>query len=217
MQKAAKHILDGNIKGLIRAGLRTIAPGAYRRGRAYIYELERLSDGVVFPESYEFRRTNDINAMVDFGLEKRICEKRLKAGDLCFAGYKGDKIISVIWGHKGPYYVRGIGYWHRCSRDDSYVFGAMTQPEERQKGLFKVLLYLISKELLKSTSGNITALIETKNTISLKTFRNMGYGEVRVVEHTTLLWIKKTIVLHHDTKNVQRRIFMFPPSDLYVI
>jgi hypothetical protein len=217
MQKIAKYILDGNVKGLIRAALRTIVPGAYRRGRACIYELEHLSDNVLFPESYEFRRTNDTNAMVDFGLDKKICERRLKAGDLCFACYKGDKIVSVTWGHNGPCYVRGMGYWHRSNQDDYYVYGAMTKPDERQKGLFKTLLYLISKELLKSTSKKITALVETKNTISMKTFRNMGYREVKFIEHTTLFWIKKTNVRHLDANNVEQSIFMFPPSEIYVI
>jgi hypothetical protein len=216
-QKIAKYILDGNVKGLIRAGLRTIAPGAYRRGRAYIYELERLPDNVVFPESYEFRRTNDINAMVDFGLDKRICEKRLTAGDVCFASYKGDKIVGVIWAHRGSYYVRGMGYWHRCSQDDSYVYGALTKPDERGKGLFKALKYLISKELLKGTSGKITTLVETENTVSIKTNQNMGYREVKVIDHTTLFWIKKTKVRHLDTNNVEQRMFMFPPSEVYVI
>ncbi len=217
MQKIMKYISDGNISGLFRAGLRTIAPGAYRSGRAYIYELERLSDNVVFPESYEFRKTNDINAMVDFGLEKRICEKRLKAGDLCFASYKGEKIVSVIWGHKGPYYVRGMGYWHRSSQDDSYVYGAVTKPDERQKGLFRALKYLISKELLESTRGKITTLVETENTISIKTNRNIGYREVKVIEHTTLFWIKKTKALDLRTKHVEQRRFLFRPSEVYVI
>ena len=217
IQKIAKYILAGNIKGLIRAALRTMVPGAYRRGSAYIYELEHLSDNVLFPESYEFRRTKDVNAMVDFGLDKRICEKRLKAGDLCFAGYKGGKIVSLIWGHKGPYYVRGMGYWHKSSQDDYYVYGAMTNPDERQNGLFKALLYLISKELPKSTSENITALVEIKNTISLKTFPNIGYREVKVIDHMTLFWVKKTNVRHLDSNTVEQRIFMFPPSEVYVI
>ncbi len=217
IQKIAKYILAGNVKGLIRAALGTMMPGAYRRGRAYIFELERLSDNVIFPESYEFRRTNDINAMVDFGLEKGICEKRLKAGDWCFASYKGDKIVSVIWGHKGSYYVRGMGYWHRSSQDDSYVYGALTKPDERGKGLFKALKYLISKELLKSTSGKITTLVETENAISIKTNRKMGFREVEVIDHTTILWIKKTKVRHLDTDNVEPRMFMFPPSGMYVI
>lgn len=217
IKQTTKYLLDRNIKRLVRAALRTIVPGAYRCGRAYIYELEHLSDNVVFPESYEFRRTDDINAMVDFRLKKRICETRLKAGDLCFASYRGDKIVSIIWGHKGQYYVRGLGYLQSCSQDDSYVYGAITQPEERQKGLFKALLHLISKELLKSTSGKITALAETKNTISINTLRNVGYREVKLIEHRTLLWLKKTNILHLATKNVERRIFMFPPSGVYVI
>lgn len=217
MQKTSRYILDGNIKGLIRAALRTIMPGAYRRGRAYIFELERLSDNVLIPESFEFRRTNDINAMVEFGLDKRTCETRLKAGDLCFASYKGDKIVSVTWAHTGPYYVRGMGYWHRPSQDDSYLYGAMTKPDERGKGLFKALKYLISKELLKSTCGKITALVETDNTVSIKTNRNMGYREVEIIEHTTFLWLKRTNVRHLDTNNVERRVFMFPPSGIYVI
>lgn len=215
--KASRYILDGNIKGLIRAALRTIMPGAYRRGRAYIFELERLSENVLIPESFEFRRTNDINAMAEFGLDKRICEKRLKAGDLCFASYKGDKVVSVIWGHTGPYYVRGMGYWHRPSPDDSYLYGSMTKPDERGKGLFKALKYLISKELLKSTSGKITALVETDNTVPIKTNRNMGYREVEIIEHTTFLWLKRTNVRHLDTNSVERRVFMFPPSGIYVI
>ncbi len=217
MRKASRYILDGNIRGLICAVLGTIAPGVYRRGRAYIYKLEHLSDNVVFPESYEFRRTNDINAMVEFGLDKRLCEKRLKADDLCFASYKGDKIVSVTWGHTGPYYVRGMGYWHRPSQDDSYVYGAMTKPEERGKGLFKALKYLISKELLKSTSGTITTLVDAENTVSIRTNQNMGYREVEVIDHTTLLWIKRTNVRHLDTNKVERRVFMFPPSGIYVI
>ncbi len=217
IQKIAKYILDGNVKGLIRAALHSIIPGAYRRGRACIYELEHLSDKVVFPESYEFRKTNDINAMVDFGLDKGMCEKRLKAGNLCFASYKGGKIVSVIWGHKGPYYVRGMGYWHKSSQDDSYVYGAMTKPDERQKGLFRALKYLISKELLESTSGKITTLVDMGNIISVKTNRNMGYREVKVIDHTTLFWIKKTNIRHLDTNNVEQRMFMFPPSEVYVI
>lgn len=217
MQKASKYVLTGNVKGLMRAGLRTILPGAYRRGRAYIFELERLTDNVILPESYEYRRTNDIVAMVDFGLEKRTCEKRLKEGDVCFASYKGEKIVSVIWGHKGSYYVRGMGYWHRSNQDDCYVYGAITKPDERQKGLFKALKYLISKELLKSTSGKITTLVDTRNSISIKTNRNMGYREVKVIDHTTLFWIKKTNVRHLDTNTVEQRIFMFPPSGVYVI
>jgi hypothetical protein len=217
IQKASRYMLDGNIKGLIRAGLSTIIPGAFRRGRAYIYELERLSENVIFPESYEFRRTNDINAMVEFGLDKRICEKRIKAGDWCFAGYEGDKIVSVIWGHRGPYYVRGMGYWHRCNQDDSYVYGALTKPDQRQQGLFKALKYLISKELLKSANGKITTLVDTENTVSIKTNLNMGYREVKVIEHTTLFWIKKTNVLYLDTNNVEKRMFIFPPPDVYGI
>jgi RimJ/RimL family protein N-acetyltransferase len=217
MRKASRYILDGNLKGLILAASRTITPGVYRRGRAYIYELEHLSDNVLFPETYEFRRTEDINAMVEFGLDKRMCEKRLKAGDWCFAGYKGAKIVSAIWGHKGPYYVRGMGYWHRSSQDDRYVYGALTKPDERGKGLFRALKYLISKELLESTSGKITALVDAENTVSIKTNRNMGYREVKVIDHTTLFWIKKTNVRHLGTNNVEQRIFMVPPSDVYVI
>jgi hypothetical protein len=217
IRKASRYILGGNIKGLIWAVLRTIAPGAYRRGRAYIYELERLSDNVLFPESYEFRRTNDIHALVDFGLNKRMCEKRLKAGNWCFAAYKGAKIVSVIWAHKGPYYVRGMGYWHMSSQDDSYVYGALTKPDERGKGLFRALKYLISQEQLQSTSGKVTTLVDAENLISIKTNRNMGYREVKVIEHTTLFWIKKTNVLHLDTNNVEKRMFIFPPPDVYVI
>lgn len=217
MKKTLKYMSDGNVKGLVQAALHTIMPGAYRRGRAYIYELERLSDNVIFPDSYQFRRTNDISAIVEFGLKKGICEKRLRAGDLCFASYKGDKIVSVIWGHKGQYYIRGMGYLHTCNQDGSYVYGAITQPDERQKGLFKALLCLISKELLKSTSRKITALVETENAISMKAFRSIGYREVKVIEHTALLWIKKTNVLHLSTKTVEQRMFMFHPSEVYVI
>lgn len=197
----------------------------FRRGRAYIYELDRATNAnnsrkYVFPHDYEvrFASREDIPACAGMAeTEETEFRRRYQSGDKCLGVFQNKRPANINWIHYGSCYVRGLGYYHPGEITDAYIYGIVTDPSERGKGLYKNALIKLTEELFSAGAECLVQMVEEGNTPVLHTLPQLGYSLKKRIFHLTLLGVKYTSVRNSDGTLAERRLFFLPPRNDFII
>ncbi len=198
---------------------------AFRRGRAFIYELDRATyfnnvRKYVLPQDYQarFASGDDIPACTHMAeAAESEFHRRFESGDKCFGVFQNSRPANINWIHYGPCYVRGLGYNHPGKISEAYIYGIVTDPSERGKGLYKNALIKLAEELFGAGADNLIQMVEEGNSPVLHTLPQLGYGLKKRIFHFTLLGVKYTSVRNSDETLAERRLFFAPPRNVFII
>jgi len=187
-----------------RAG-RLVAAARFRTfgsGRADVFELDRPA-GVVppsraaYPAGYVFREAERGEAAACsrvMKLPEAESRRRFEAGDECWVVAHGARVAAVIWVHDGPCYVRGLGYLHEGPSGEKYVYGIVTDPADRGKGLYKNALEDLAARLFSDGATRLVQIVEAGNAPVLATIPRLGYRRTRSIETLLVLGVRRTVV-----------------------
>lgn len=213
------------IKALLNTLSRIFGRGLFKYDRGYIFELdretfERNRHRAVFPDSYESRPARsgeyaEVSRVADLPAEES--NRRAKAGDICFGVFEGNRPANVNWVHPGGCYIRGAGYIHRADKSEHYIYGIVTDPSERGKGLYKNALYDLAEYLFHNGATKLIQMAQDGNAPVLHSLPKMGYKMSKEYIHYRILGIKYTLTRNLLKGTGDRDIFITPPNDLFVI
>jgi len=197
----------------------------FHSGSASLYELRRsdqitAKSGSVLPQGYVYRHAarEDMPACSRItGIDVSEYYRRLVAGDICYGVFAEDKPVNINWVHSGACYVRGMGYAHDGAAGDKYVYGIMTDPAERGKGLYKSCLVNLAGYLFETGAERIFQMVEEGNTPVLVTLPQLGYKKTHGIRHTTFCGVKRTVVVDLKADHTAARWFTSEPNDRFVI
>jgi GNAT superfamily N-acetyltransferase len=197
----------------------------FHRGKASLYELRRVDQmttkpGTVLPQGYVCRiaAREEMPACSRItGIDVREYYRRFDAGDICYGVFAEDKPLNINWVHSGACYVRGMGYTHDGAARDKYVYGIMTDPAERGKGLYKSCLVNLAKYLFENGAERIIQMVEEGNAPVLATLPQLGYKKTYEIRHITLCGVKRTVVIDLNIDHTAARWFMSEPNDRFVL
>jgi len=225
LAKLLTYVRTGQF-GAIRDAINERIPWwLYHRSNAAIYVLyrsERMSTNIAGPLPQEFScrlATRDEMPACSriTGLDVSEYYRRFDAGDICYGVFVGGRPVNINWVHSGPYFVRGMGYLGVASQSDRYVYGIMTDPAERGKGLYKSCLERLAEYLFANGAEQLVQLVEEGNTPVLKTLPQLGYVKTEEISYRSFMGIKRTRVTDCRSGRVTVRRFMFSPKDRFVI
>ena len=223
--KLVTHLRTGQF-GAIRNAINERIPWwVYHRAEAYIYEVRRESrtvsvSTVALPAGYVCRPAvrDELPACSRItGLDGREYYRRFDAGDICYGVFAGSKPVNINWVHSGGYYVRGMGYLGDASPADRYIYGIMTDPAERGKGLYKSCLERLAEYLYANGAARLVQMVEEGNAPVLKTLPQLGYVKTQKISHRSIIGFKRTQVTDCLSGRVEIRRFLFSPKDRFVI
>lgn len=197
----------------------------YHRANALIYEVHRDmrikdTDSGALPTGYSCRLAarEEMPACCRItGLDVDEYYRRYDAGDICYGVFAGEQPVNINWVHAGPYFVRGMGYIADASESDRYIYGIMTDPAERGKGLYKSCLERLAEYLFANGAERLVQMVEEGNTPVLKTLPQLGYVKTEEISYRSIFGFKRTCVTDCRTGRVMVRRFVFGPRDRFVI
>ena len=197
----------------------------FHRGEASLYELRRADQmttkpGSVLPQGYVCRiaAREEMPACSRIaGIDVREYYRRFDAGDICYGVFVEDKPVNMNWVHSGACYVRGMGYGHDGVAVDKYVYGIMTDPAERGKGLYKSCLVNLAKYLFETGAERIIQMVEEGNTPVLITLPQLGYKKTHEIRHMTTCGVKRTVVSDLRSDRSAVRWLVSDPNNRFVI
>jgi GNAT superfamily N-acetyltransferase len=223
----------GFARDAIRRALRTppgrlgVAAWARTFGwrRADLFELDRPAGSVPpsrasYPAGYAFRRAGlDEAAACSRVTNVPVAEilRRHEAGDACYVVARGSRVATVLWVHEGPCYVRGLGYVHDGTRDEKYVYGVVTDPTERGKGLYRNAVEDLAARLFSEGATRLVRIVEAGNTPVLVTIARLGFRRSRTIACLLVLGVKRTVVTDAGRGGGERAWRILPPRDRFVI
>jgi hypothetical protein len=147
------------------------------------------------------------------GMREDYLMRRYYSGDICWVTKDtahDNKIVNLIWSHRGPCFIRGMGLDLQVDDNSLYLYAALTLPEARMKGLYNTnikALYEIYKEKNLST---IYGLVEYTNRNSYNLHLRLNFKPIGKVIFIALAGLKLSI--HHDTEKGTRKIRLYIKS-----
>lgn len=194
--------------------------------RAGLFELARPAGPLppsraAYPAGYVLRRAGRDEAeacsrVTGVPVEETV--RRLDAGDACWVVAAGaSRPAMVIWVHDGPFYVRGLGYLHGGKTGEKYLYGAVTDPAERGRGLFKNALEDLTATLFANGATRLVEIVEDGNTPSLVTVTRLGRRRIARIDSLLVLGLRRTVVTPVDGGPPERTWRILPPRGRFVI
>jgi GNAT superfamily N-acetyltransferase len=203
IRKAFGYLIRLDFDKIWRAITDRIPSWMFRRSLAYIYELQIESteadneSRLNLPEGYVFRKIDldglsACSAMVGLPAEEYL--RRHRAGDLSYGVFFQHQPVNVNWLHFGPCYVRGLGYQFNTESSDCYIYGIVTSPDHRNRGIYKSTQPELIR-IARSQGAQRVIQVAMEANIAVKaTLPKCGYEIVGTVHHRSVFGIRWTIV-----------------------
>ena len=226
IQKALGYLVRQDFARLWRAIAERIPSWLFRRNRANIYQLRvhgaRPADASreELPEGCVFRKVvlDDLAACAEIaGLAAEECVRRHEAGDVCYGVFFHDEPVSVAWLHFGPCYIRGMALLLQADPSDCYVYGAVTAPSQRKRGLYKALQNRLIGVIGDAESRTATQLFRAGNAPVMATLPRLGYKCIAVLHHFTLLGVRRSVLRGPDGQVISRQWHYRAPVGVFRI
>lgn len=225
ISKFIGYLFTGRFDKIAAAVRERIPSSIYHRAAGDIFELnsenyEKTKTQAQFPDGYICRFAEkdelaDCSRMI--GLDVGEYNRRFDNGNKCYAVFSANRPVNLNWIHKGSCFVRGMGYTHVANDNDYYIYGIMTDLSERGKGLYKNCLMELADYLFRKNAEHLIQMVEDGNTTVLHTLPKMGYKKTKRIRHLVVLGVRITSVTCLPSGHRVRKLFMFPPRDLFII
>ncbi len=201
-----------------------IPPWILRIGRVHVFELRKYNSleeplRPVFPSDCAARYVtrDEIPAVAVLARTSEVlCYDRFDRGEMCFAVFRRSRPVNITWIHLGSCYIRGVGYSHQGQENVAYIYGILTDPSERGKGLYRNALISLSHDLFRSQVERLVQFVEPDNIPVLHTLPTLGYVRTAAISHMTFLGVKYTKVRHFEDGTIETRIFVRPPDIFHI-
>ncbi len=223
--KLVSYARTGEFDKIGRAVAERVPWWLFHRGQASVFEVRRSGhaaavSGTTLPHGYACRlATRDEMAACSriTGIDVAEYLRRFDAGNICYGVFAGGRPVNINWVHAGACYVRGMGFALDSGPGDKYVYGIMTDPAERGKGLYKSCLVNLAEYLFASGAERIIQMVEAGNTPVLVTLPQLGYTKTHEIRYITIFGMKRTTVVDLTTNRCTTHRFVSTPNDRFVI
>ena len=190
-----------------------------------MFELQRPKGPIpparaAYPDGYRFRPARPEEAAACSrvtGIPVAENERRFAAGDACYVVERDGLVVLVQWVHDGPCYVRGLGYVHDGAPDERYVYGVVTDPAHRGRGLFRNALEHLDATLFSEGASRLVQIVMAGNTPVLKTFSRLGYRATHDLRSVLVLGVRWTVVTPVGRESGRRSWRIAAPPGRFVI
>jgi ribosomal protein S18 acetylase RimI-like enzyme len=224
--KAWRYLISGQFDRICFAFKEKALRRFYRYEKVYLLEKQKnfrnVNGNDVINSSIDFQfrlaQKADLPACSELmGISVEESYRRYDAGDFCFGAFKNANVISELWVHQGPFYVKGIGYYEKSIQDIGYLYNAVTDPLFRNKGLNKSLIYLACRILFEKGSSKLIVIVNHKNRVALDIWLRTGFKTTKIVSYLAILGVKCTTIENIVSRHASRRMFLRIPKDVYAI
>ncbi len=221
-----QYMADADFNGLLNAFVRRMPRWLYRRAVADFFQLslDRLIEipnkqsamlaGSVLRKA---TREDSQGCAALSGILTEEFQRRVAEGDQCLVSYLDDRPVNLTWLHFGRCYVRGVGLLVNAKDGDCYIYGVVTMPQYRGKGLYKHTQSELLRLLRARGISRVFQVVEEGNTIVLKTLPRFGYRPTQRVTSTTWLGVTRTVVHSDNTRTVLYRWYSSVPTGVFWI
>ncbi|PWB76157.1 hypothetical protein C3F09_00995 [candidate division GN15 bacterium] len=218
------HVRQGRFDLIGKAISERVPWWLFHKGKAFIYVLNRPTSPDAstppLPAPYHCRAATreEMPACSRItGLDVTEYHRRFEAGDVCYGVFANNRPVNINWVHSGSCYIRGMGYSLVSAAVDKYIYGIMTDPAERGKGLYKRCLVNLAHHFFAAGAERLIQMVEDGNTPVLNTLPQLGYVKTQEIRHVTVLGIKRTRATDLTTHVDSVRWFIKLPKDRFVI
>ncbi len=223
--KLVSYMREGRFDQIGKAVSERVPRWLFYSGRAFVFTLSRSEWAtkrvpISLPTGYRCRlATRDEMPACSrvTGFELSEYYRRYDAGDLCYGVFTDDRPVNINWVHSGICYIRGMGYDLDGASAEKYIYGIMTDPAERGKGLYKNCLTSLAEYLFLAGAERLIQMVEDGNTPVLNTLPQLGYTRIQEIRHSTVFGINRTRAIDFRTGRDSTRWYMRIPNDRFVI
>jgi hypothetical protein len=144
------------------------------------------------------------------GASEKSLQKRIHGGDVCYVTKDtahDNKIVNLIWTHRGACFIRGMGLDLQVDDDSVYLYGALTLPEARMKGLYNTNIKELYEIYKNKNVSTIYGLVEYTNRYSYNLHLRLNFKPIGKVIFVAVALFKFSI--HYDTENGKRKIRLY--------
>jgi len=196
--------------------------------------LLKVNSGIIFKTSspqIKFRKYKNYiflkatgNDIVEISLITNIREtelkRRLNMGDSCYFVKditNNDKIVNIIWVHRGSCYIKGLGFDLELPYNSAYLYGGFTTQEARMKGIFNTALKIVYDTLVSQGIPNIYGLVESWNRSAYNYHLRLNFKPVGKITFFIILFIKASIYTNLEIGRKKIKVFLFFPKNRALI
>lgn len=164
----------------IRTTIRSFKRNLWRRSEGYIYYREPTTNesNVEHTDDVSLRLLDDaeIRSTQEWSEITEVEERRRRdRGDRCYGIDFENEIVHLIWISTGTNLIRGADLVISLSHDEWYVFGVITKPTARGKGIYKKAQQQLLQIAHKNGIRKIVAYVERSNPIPQKIYQRLNY------------------------------------------
>lgn len=219
------YLIKGDFVSLKKAVRQRIPRKFYYKNKAYIFKIDKQQWAekrltFSYPENYKSRKFNDTdleNATNFTGHTIESYREKLDASNIAFGVLENDRPVNINWVAFGDCYVRGMGYTHKAETNDAYIYGIVTDPNQRGKGLYKNCLIDLGDYLFNGKSENVYQLVEYDNVPVLKTLPKLGYEKIIEMSYKIIFGVKFLKVYDLAAGKSESKTFISEPKDYLII
>jgi hypothetical protein len=217
------NLMKGNVVKFFHKLSQRFPRWMFKVNRAVI--MTTPSPKIVFRryKNYVFSKAteNDIPEIAKLtDAPEEILRDRMAGGDWGFVTKniaEGNKIVNIIWGHRGSCYVRGLGVDLDIGDNSAYLHGGYTSEKDRMKGIFNTALKDVYDILLEQGISNLYALIEDWNEKSYHYHLRLKFKPIATVTFIIMFYIKASFYKDLETGRGKFKIFLNFPKDRSLI
>ena len=225
LKQLTHYLATGQFRMIGRAIAERIPRWLFCRGEAFLFELirqeadSRQADAI-FPSGYTCRLIvrEELPACSQLaGHDIGEFYRRYDAGEICFGVFAGSRPVNINWVHGGSCYVRGMGYLFGGTTSDRYIYGIMTDPAERGRGLYKNCLKQLARHLFAHGAERLVQMVEVQNAPVLTTLPHLNYRKTTQLSFLSVLGFKRRSERVPGARRGDARWFISEPKGQFPI
>jgi len=197
----------------------------FKFDRAFIFEMEKAeykkpAANTELTTNYQIRiafRDEMPAVSLIAGVTPEESYRRFDNSNICFGVFEGSRPANINWALRGSCYVKGTGYIHRAGIDDYYIYGIVTDPAERGKGLYQRALIDMADYLFSKGANKLIQMAQDGNSPVLHSLPKLGYKLKKEIIHYRFLGVKYTVTRDFVGNRRHRDFFITPPKELFYI
>lgn len=178
---------------LVRSAYRAVNRNLWRRSEGLIYYREPIAKNDSPPLMNEDHLLSELDAAeivsthewsyIDESEEHR----RRERGDRCFGVKLDNEVVHLIWIASGTNLIRGADLLITLNDNEWYIYGVVTKPSARGKGIYKQAQLQILHIAHDHGIKKMVAYVEKSNPIPQKLYQRLNYELLPLVASHRIL------------------------------
>lgn len=149
----------------------------FYKSHHFLLSAKKIKCAGKMANSFTINIINEYNSELasDFNIKKEDMQKRIRAGDTCFALSDGTSFLGILWGHTGECFIKGVGKRLPLKNDEVYFYGVFTKPEARNRNVFSSLLNAFFRYYSEKYITKYYALVDVENFIMQQALQKYAF------------------------------------------